>query len=173
METKNFESSKNEILKRAKEANACSSQYGRAYKADSVPFLLGVIKDNINFASNNMGVDAKVLSDLFSENDLKESHIYTKGEHFLELREGEHKIILLGSSSANVKTWGSSSANVETWGSSSANVETLDSSSANVETLDSSSKLTKEVKSLRSYIRSHNDNTIYVLTDSDLRLKND
>ena len=153
METKNFESSKNEILKRAKEANACSSQYGRAYKADSVPSLLGVIKDNINFAYNNMGVDAKVLSDLFSENDLKESHIYTKGEHFLELREGEHKIILLGSSSANVETW--------------------DSSSANVKTLGSSSKLTKEVKSLRSYIRSHNDNTIYVLTDSDLRLKND
>ena len=163
METKNFESSKNEILKRAKEANACSSQYGRAYKADSVPSLLGVIKDNISFAYNNMGVDAKVLSDLFSENDLKESHIYTKGEHFLELIEGEHKIILLDSSSANVKTLGSSSANVETLGSSSANVETL----------GSSSKLTKEVKSLRSYIRSHNDNTIYVLTDSDLRLKND
>ena len=152
MKTKNFESSKNEILKRAKEANACSSQYDRAYKADSVPSLLGVIKDNINFAYNKMGVDAKVLSDLFSENDLKDSHIYTKGEHFLELREGEHKIILLDSSSANVETWGSSSANVETWGSSS--------------------KLTKEVKSQRSYIRSHSDNTIYVLTDSDLRLKN-
>ena len=152
MKTKNFESSKNEILKRAKEANACSSQYGRAYKADSVPSLLGVIKDNINFAYNKMGVDAKVLSDLFSENDLKDSHIYTKGEHFLELREGEHKIILLGSSSANVETWGSSSAIVKTFGSSS--------------------KLTKEVKSQRSYIRSHSDNTIYVLTDSDLRLKN-
>ena len=104
MKTKNFESSKNEILKRAKEANACSSQYDRAYKADSVPSLLGVIKDNINFAYNKMGVDAKVLSDLFSENDLKDSHIYTKGEHFLELREGEHKIILLDSSSANVET---------------------------------------------------------------------
>ena len=86
METKNFESSKNEILKRAKEANACSSQYDRAYKAD--------------------------------------------------------------------------------------NVTTLDSSSANVRTWGSSSKLTKEVKSQRSYIRSHSDNTIYVLTDSDLRLKN-
>ena len=122
METKNFESSKNEILKRAKEANACSDQYGRAYKADSVPSLLEIIKDNINFAYNNMGVDAKVLSDLFSENDLKASHIYTKGEHFLELREGEHKIILLDSSSANVETWGSSSANVETLDSSSANV---------------------------------------------------
>ena len=162
METKNFESSKNEILKRAKEANACSDQYGRAYKADSVPSLLEIIKDNINFAYNNMGVDAKVLSDLFSENDLKASHIYTKGEHFLELREGEHKIILLDSSSANVETWGSSSANVETWNRSSANVETL----------GSSPKLTKEVKSQRSYIRSHNDNTIYVLTGSDLRLKN-
>ena len=36
METKNFESSKKEILKRAKEANACSSQYGRAYKQESI-----------------------------------------------------------------------------------------------------------------------------------------
>ncbi len=71
-----------------------------------------------------------------------------------------------GSSSANVETWGSSSANVETWGSSSANVKTLDSSSANVKTWGSSSKLKTEVSSNNSFIRNHNERTIYIKRDS-------
>ena len=201
METKNFESSKKEILRRAKKADACSGQYSRAYKSENAAELLEVIKDNIYFACNSMGISPDILSFLFSEDDLIKSHLYLNGNHAIELKEGKNHIILLGSSSANVetfgsssanvKTLGSSSANVKTWGRSSANVKTLDSSSANVKTLDSSSanvetfgsssanvetwgsssKLIKEVKSERSFIRSHNDNTIYVLTGSDLRLE--
>ena len=191
METKNFESSKKDILRRAKKADACSGQYSRAYKSENAAELLEVIKDNIYFACNSMGISPDILSSLFSEDDLIKSHLYLNGNHAIELKEGKHHIILwgsssanvetlgsssanvetLGSSSANIKTWDSSSANVETWDSSSANVETWGSSSANVETLGSSSKLIKEVKSERSFIRSHNDNTIYVLTGSDLRLK--
>ena len=141
METKNFESSKKEILRRAKEADACSGQYSRAYKSENTADLIEVIKDNIYFACNNMGISPEILASLFNEDDLLKSYIYLKGEHAIELKEGKHHIILLGSSSANVKTWGSSS------------------------------KLIKEVKSQKSFIRSHNDNTIYVLTDSDLRLE--
>ena len=151
METKNFESSKKEILRRAKEADACSGQYSRAYKSENTADLIEVIKDNIYFACNNMGISPEILASLFNEDDLLKSYIYLKGEHAIELKEGKHHIILLDSSSANVETWGSSSANVKTW--------------------DSSSKLTKEVNSERSFIRSHNDNTIYVLTGSDLRLE--
>lgn len=46
MNETNFEAIKAEILKRAKEAHACSEQYGRAYKSQTLQELCDVIKDN-------------------------------------------------------------------------------------------------------------------------------
>lgn len=45
MET-NFNEIKQEILRRAKEASACKSEYGRAYAAENLSELSEVIKDN-------------------------------------------------------------------------------------------------------------------------------
>lgn len=41
-----FEEIKQEILRRAHEADACKEQYGRAYKAEDMAGLCRVIKDN-------------------------------------------------------------------------------------------------------------------------------
>lgn len=41
-----FEEIKQEILRRAHEAEACKKQYGRAYKAEDMATLCAVIKDN-------------------------------------------------------------------------------------------------------------------------------
>lgn len=42
----NFETIKSEILRRAKEAHACTEQYSRAYKSENMAQLCAVIKDN-------------------------------------------------------------------------------------------------------------------------------
>ncbi|MEI6555622.1 MAG: pentapeptide repeat-containing protein, partial [Paludibacter sp.] len=49
----NFEEFKQEILDRAKKANACKGQYQRAAEATTIDELIEVLKDNINFAKNN------------------------------------------------------------------------------------------------------------------------
>lgn len=49
----NFEELKEEILKRAKVANACTAEYRRAAESKNETELIEVIKDNINFARNN------------------------------------------------------------------------------------------------------------------------
>ena len=48
MET-NFNEIKQEILRRAKEASACKSEYGRAYAAENLSELSQVIKDNFDW----------------------------------------------------------------------------------------------------------------------------
>ncbi len=44
-----FEKFRDEILVRAKEANACACQYKRAYKAETIDELCNVIKDNFSW----------------------------------------------------------------------------------------------------------------------------
>ena len=47
--TMEFNDFKNEILRRAKEANACTNEYRRAYQSNDFGELMQVIKDNFNF----------------------------------------------------------------------------------------------------------------------------
>ena len=61
MNETNFEAIKAEILKRAKEAHACSEQYGRAYKSQTLQELCNVIKDNFNWAFKNKVITAELL----------------------------------------------------------------------------------------------------------------
>ena len=61
MNETNFEAIKAEILKRAKEAHACSEQYGRAYKSQTLQELCDVIKDNFNWAFENKVITAELL----------------------------------------------------------------------------------------------------------------
>jgi hypothetical protein len=136
---KNFNEQKEEIIKRAKAADACKGEFQRAVSAENIADLITVVKDNLRWCVVNKMLDAQVLEDIFGLELLKENHIYTQGVNEVRVTEGNAYIVTLGSSSANVETLGSSSANVETWDSSSANVETWDSSSANVKTWGSSS----------------------------------
>ena len=64
---KTFEEFKDEILKRAREANACKQEYGRAYKSNTFDELMLVIKDNFSFAVNKKVIDPELIEDYKEE----------------------------------------------------------------------------------------------------------
>ncbi len=170
----NFKQQKEEILKRAKKFDACVTEYKKAYKSESTEELLMVVKRNMYWCISEGMLNTEILVEIFGEETLTENYIFVSGEHNLKI-EKETYIVTLGNSSANVKTFGNSSANVETFGNSSANVKTFGnssanvktfgSSSANVETWDSSSAKTT-VEGANSFIRNHNNRTIYIKKDN-------
>lgn len=136
---KNFEEIKKEILERAKRNDACQKQYKRIYQTTSTEELLSVVKDDLRWAYERMNVNAIFLEAYFGTELLNKNHIYTQGEHTLDVKNDLLNIFALGSSSVHVKTLNRSSVHVETLGNSSVHVETLGSSSANVVTSGSSS----------------------------------
>ena len=64
---KTFKEFKDEILKRAKEANAYKQEYGRAYKSNTFDELMLVIKDNFSFAVNKKVIDPELIEDYKEE----------------------------------------------------------------------------------------------------------
>jgi len=54
----NFKEFKNEVLKKAKECGACSCQYQRAEKSETIEELIEVIKDNLDYVRNHQIVTA-------------------------------------------------------------------------------------------------------------------
>jgi hypothetical protein len=56
----NFEELKKEVLRRAKEANACASQYRRALESQNAEELIAVIKDNLLFNRNHSILTAEL-----------------------------------------------------------------------------------------------------------------
>ncbi len=73
MET-NFKELKEEIIKRAKAADACTSEYKRAYKSESFEELLQVIKDNFDFAVRRKVIDIELIK--LYENEFNNNKIY-------------------------------------------------------------------------------------------------
>ena len=68
-----FEDIKAEILNRAKAAKACTEQYRRAYKSETLQELCGVIKDNFNWCFNNKVITSNLLMQYredFAQNDI-------------------------------------------------------------------------------------------------------
>ena len=59
----NFEDFKSEVLKRAKNAGACSAQYKRALEAKTFEDLADVIKDNLGFNRSNSIVTPELAKD--------------------------------------------------------------------------------------------------------------
>jgi hypothetical protein len=99
-----FNKLKNEILRRAKEAGACTAEYQRAYQSNDCVELMQVIKDNFHFAVSNKVIDSFLIEsckDQFNANG-----IYCN----VDVSDG----FLLASGSATVEAWGS--ATVEAWG---------------------------------------------------------
>ena len=115
-----FNELKQGVLRRAKNANACSGEYKRAYKAETKKDLLQVIVDNLVWCFKREMLNTQYLIDNFSELFI-DFGIYTSGHHELK----NCGAILLGSSSATIETWDSSSATIETWDSSSATYELI------------------------------------------------
>ena len=68
-----FEDIKAEILNRAKAVKACTEQYNRAYKSETLQELCSVIKDNFNLCFNNKVITSNLLMQYredFAQNDI-------------------------------------------------------------------------------------------------------
>ena len=73
MTTDNFEAIKTEILKRAREHQACTEQYGRAYKSKNLAEMMQVIKDNFHWACRHDVVTPDIIEQYredFAANDI-------------------------------------------------------------------------------------------------------
>lgn len=69
-----FETFKNEILKRAKDAEACKGEYKRAYMAESFSELIEVIKDNITFCIINKVIEDDLIVEY--ESEFEQEYVY-------------------------------------------------------------------------------------------------
>jgi hypothetical protein len=107
-----FNEFKKEILRRAKEANACADEYRRAYRSNDYSELIQVIKDNFNFAVIRKVIDPSLIEaykDEFNANQIYCNVDVTSG-------------FLLAWGNATVKAWGnatveaSDNATVKAWG---------------------------------------------------------
>ena len=68
-----FEDIKAEILNRVKAAKACTEQYSRAYKSETLQELCSFIKDNFNWCFNNKVITSNLLMQYredFAQNDI-------------------------------------------------------------------------------------------------------
>ncbi|MCC8089134.1 MAG: hypothetical protein LIO79_07715 [Rikenellaceae bacterium] len=156
-----FNDFKNEILRRAKEADACSGEYRRAYQSNDYSELMQVIKDNFDFAVRRKVIDPSLIEsykDQFTANQIYCNVDVTAG-------------FLLASGNATVRASGnatvraSGNATVEAWGN--ATVE----ASGNA-TVRASGNATVRASG-NAYITSHytiecklRDNAIYRIRES-------
>jgi hypothetical protein len=107
----NFNELKNKILRRAKEAEACSGEYLRAYRSNDYGELMQVIKDNFEFAVQYKVIDPSLIESC--KDQFNANQIYCN----VDVAAG---FLLAGN--ATVRAWGN--ATVEAWGN--ATVEAWD-----------------------------------------------
>ena len=128
MKASEFEEFKAEILRRAKESGACTSEYRRACQSNDYGKLMQVIKDNFNFAVTKKVIEPSLIEtykDQFTANQIYCNRDVNTG--FL-LAWGNAAVKALGN--AAVKAW--DNATVEAW--DNATVEAWDN--ATVEASD-------------------------------------
>ena len=123
---KTFEELKEELLHRAKEAGACTAGYKMGLEANNKADLLKAITENWRwvFVSTKI-INAEYLETNFTEDELNEAGIYTRGVH-------EARIKAFACGSATVEAY--DSATVKAY--NSATVKAYDS--ATVEAYDNS-----------------------------------
>uniref|UniRef100_UPI00311983A0 hypothetical protein n=1 Tax=Mesomycoplasma ovipneumoniae TaxID=29562 RepID=UPI00311983A0 len=90
---KSFEEVKEEVLKRGKEHHACQSGYAKAFRATNKIELLNAITANWSWCLvTTRMIDATFLEENFTEAELSEAGIYTRGTH----EAGSMKIFACG-----------------------------------------------------------------------------
>ena len=117
--TDNFSEIKQEILDRARRAEACRPEYGRAYAAEDMQGLCTVIKDNFNWCCRSGVIDARLLEKYKSDFAACDIYVNTDAERGFLLCDN-----------ATVRAW--NNATVEAYGN--AKVEACDN--ATVEAYD-------------------------------------
>ena len=152
---KTFEELKEELLHRAKEAGACTAGYKMGLDANNKADLLKAITENWwwVFVSAKI-INAEYLETNFTEDELNEAGIYTRGVHEARIKAfacGSATVEAYGSAtveaygSATVKAYGS--ATVKAYGS--ATVEAYDS--ATVEAYDSATVKACDSATVKAY----------------------
>ena len=125
---RHFEEIKEEILKRAKNAGACTGEYKRAYKAENFKELLSVVTDNFSFSCANRIIDigllAEIGKDICEQNNLFFNVDSSKGYLLVDnatvRASGNATVEASGNATvraydnATVRAWGN--ATVEAWG---------------------------------------------------------
>jgi len=151
-----FDELKNELLKRARKANACRIGYAMGLKSENNSDLLKAITENFNWVFCRKIVDAKFLEDNFTDDELLSAGIYTAGAHDLK-----DKTFIFACGSATVEAYGSAtveacgSATVEAYGSAtveaygSATVKAWDS--ATVKAWDSATVKAWDSATVKAY----------------------
>ena len=122
-----FEDIKAEILNRAKAAKACTEQYSRAYKSETLQELCSVIKDNFNWCFNNKVITSNLLMQYredFAQNDIFINISVRSGFLLCDNATVEAcgNATVKACGNATVKAW--DNATVEAWGN--ATVEAWD-----------------------------------------------
>lgn len=90
-----FQEIKTEILSRAKEAEACTEQYGRAYKSKNLAELMTVVKDNFHWACKNDVITEDIVAkyhDVFATHriycneDARDGYLLAYGNAYISSR---------------------------------------------------------------------------------------
>ena len=92
---KDFETFKQEILRRAKKANACVPEYKKAYTAIDFASLIEIIKNNFYWACSKGVIDSNIIKDY--EEEFNAEKVYCN----VDTSEG----YLLASGSATVRAY--------------------------------------------------------------------
>ena len=117
---KDFETFKQEIIRRAKKANACVPEYRKAYTTIDFASLIEIIKNNFYWACSNGVIDSNIIKDY--EEEFNAENVYCNVDTLAGY--------LLAYGSATVRAYGS--ATVRAYGSAtvlaygSATVEAYD-----------------------------------------------
>ena len=142
---KTFEELKQELLDRAKNANACQTCYKMGLKASNKADLLKAITANWFWVLRTSKiVDASFLEENFTESELAEVGIYTQKFHIV-------KTIAFACGNATVKAYGN--ATVEAYGSATVKA----CGSATVEAYDKATVKAYDSATVKAYGNSYTE----------------
>ena len=141
---------KKEILKRAHAAQACTEQYGRAYKAESVEALMTVVKDNFSWCCKESVLTPDLISEyeefaangIFANQDVDSGYLLASGDAIVEV---SGNAIVEASGDATVEAW--DNAKVRAW--DNATVRAFDN--ATVEALDTAKVWAWDTVTVRAF----------------------
>ncbi len=160
-----FEEFKNIILKRARTAEACREQYGRAYKAEDFVQLMEVIRDNFHWAVKHTVIDGDLI-DTYKE-EFNEGKIW----HNEDVRDGfllaYDNSTVRASGNSTVRAYGNST--VEAYGNSTVRA----SGNSTVKAYGNSTVEAYDNSTVRAYdnstVKAYDNSTVEAYDNSTVR----
>ena len=156
-----FEEIKQEILRRAHEANACKKQYGRAYKAENMAGLCRVIKDNWDWCCNLDVVTPDLLEKYRDEFAEQQIYVNVDTDNGFLLASGNATV----EASGNATVRASDNATVEAWGNATVEASDNVTGEASDNAYYTSYSMIKCKLSKEALYRVRSTNTVYFASD--------